>query len=132
MSRHTIPPKADHHTVVVGWDRPMGTFFAHVRDLTRDEDDQIIVWLGGDYTDITESGTLLERVERYAVIPAGLQAVLDAEAREDFIAGPYTNVDRDWIGLEPAHSAQCLETGSCPVCPACLGDVLPPAEPTEP
>ena len=31
MSRHSIPSKDPNHTVVVGWDPPLQTFFAQVR-----------------------------------------------------------------------------------------------------
>lgn len=81
MSRHTLKALLATHTVVVGWDRPMGTFFGHVQDLTINEEDRdpIIVWLGGDFGEITSAATLIERIRPYAVIPDNLQATLEAE-----------------------------------------------------
>ena len=96
MSRHTLRAVAPDRSVIVGWDRPMGTYFAHVRALDRDQDDQLIVWLGGDYHEITTAEDLMEAIRPFAVIPDGLQDVLEAEAREDFLAGAYSNVERDW------------------------------------
>lgn len=31
---------------VFGWDQPLMSFFYQVHDLTREEDDQIVIWLG--------------------------------------------------------------------------------------
>ncbi len=101
MSRHTLAPLLTTQTVVVGWDRPMGTYFAHVHDLTINEDeaDPIIAWFGGDFREITTAAALIEAVRPYAVVPDTLEAVLDAEAAEDFIdPGPYSNTVRDWTG----------------------------------
>lgn len=34
MSQHIIPGRRGYHEVLVGWDRPLGSFFAKVREGT--------------------------------------------------------------------------------------------------
>ncbi|MCB8882908.1 hypothetical protein ACELLULO517_21860 [Acidisoma cellulosilytica] len=50
MSRHEIPARNPQHTVAVGWDNPLSTFFAQVSRPVDDEDeeDPIILWVGAD------------------------------------------------------------------------------------
>ena len=39
MSRHLLTPKDEKHTVVVGWDNPMQTYFLHVIDKEKEDAD---------------------------------------------------------------------------------------------
>ena len=51
MSRHELVPLDRAHQVVVGWDRPLHTFFAQVLDVAADEDGdtRTVLWVGGEF-----------------------------------------------------------------------------------
>lgn len=88
MSRHSLTPKPDyrHHLIIVGWDRPLGTFFAHVHPQdhpTADRDDTdsaspVRMWLGDDES-IGDPRTVIDAVRPYAEIPDHLYDTLKAE-----------------------------------------------------
>jgi hypothetical protein len=44
MSQHIVV--REEKKFVFGWDQPLQSYYLQVHDTTRDEDDQIIVWLG--------------------------------------------------------------------------------------
>ena len=44
MSRIRIPGKELRYRVVVGWDNPMGTFYAQVYDLETDNGHEPVMW----------------------------------------------------------------------------------------
>jgi hypothetical protein len=44
MSRHIV--EQDEKRYVFGWDQPLMSFFLQVHDLIREEDDQVVIWLG--------------------------------------------------------------------------------------
>jgi len=44
MSQHIVVQ--EEKKFVFGWDQPLQSFYLQVHDTTRDEDDQIVVWLG--------------------------------------------------------------------------------------
>lgn len=46
MSQHIV--HEGQYRWVFGWDQPLQSFYLQKHDSTRDEDDQIIVWLGAD------------------------------------------------------------------------------------
>lgn len=46
MSQHIVVREEKKY--VFGWDQPLMSFYLQVHDTTRDEDDQIIVWLGAN------------------------------------------------------------------------------------
>lgn len=66
MSRHTIVDEAERQ-LVVGWDPPMGSFFAQEYDLTIPEDDddrdEVVWWVGYEFRQIA---TLEELVDKLA------------------------------------------------------------------
>lgn len=88
MSRHTIRAKTpERHEITVGWDRPLRTFFAHVHDrdilrridaeeISEDDEDPIILWVGGKHGECPTVEELAQRLEPYADIPAEIRAVL--------------------------------------------------------
>ena len=73
MSRHSIPSKDPNHTVVIGWDAPLQTFFAQVdREVETDDDDtdpESIVDEGNRYRQHPTLDKLLTLVAPYAVVP---------------------------------------------------------------
>jgi hypothetical protein len=46
MSQHIVVQ--EDKKFVFGWDQPLMSFFLQVHDMTRDEDDRIVTWLGAD------------------------------------------------------------------------------------
>jgi hypothetical protein len=69
MSRHTIPAKTPGLTVAVGWDNPLQTYFAQVsRDDVGEDEDPVIIWLGGEPREVCSPGNLAEPLAPYAII----------------------------------------------------------------
>jgi hypothetical protein len=56
---------------VVGYDPPLGTFFAQVIDPTRPEDDErhVPLWVGTDVKEIISVAALVTALHDWAVIP---------------------------------------------------------------
>ncbi len=85
MSRHQLTPQPARPRieVVIGWDRPLRTFYAQV--LTLDDngdetDDNPYLWVGTDYDEITDPAAVLNAVRPYAVLPDDLTGKLLADA----------------------------------------------------
>jgi hypothetical protein len=93
MSQHFLKPLNPQHEVLIGWDRPLSSFFLQVRDLDRDEDedrdleyevDPILVWLGADgFRTQPEVDPVLEEARKWAVIPEFLRERLLRDEREE-------------------------------------------------
>ena len=60
----------DGRTVVFGWDPPLLTYFGQVIDPTRDEDDQIVHWVGCSPEELYEIENLA------AAMPAECRAAI--------------------------------------------------------
>lgn len=74
MSRYRIPAVHEHYVVELGYDPPLGTFFAQVSDNTptsKDEQDEspLALWVGTDVHEITTVDALQEQIKDYARIP---------------------------------------------------------------
>lgn len=84
MSQHTLEPLQSHHEVMIGWDPPLSNFFllVHDRDVTEDEGDPVIVWLGADRpaTEL-DVDRVLKEAANWAVIPEGLRERLLRDKR---------------------------------------------------
>lgn len=77
MSRHDLKPKPGREDVVravVGWDRPLQTFFAQVFFATDDEPDEgeARIWVGTEPGELLTAEAAIEIVAPYAVVPADL------------------------------------------------------------
>ena len=81
MSRYTIPAHAPHLTCVVGYDPPLGTFFAQVIDPTQPEDDErhVPLWVGTDVEEIVSVAALVTALSDWAVRPESITAQLAAD-----------------------------------------------------
>jgi hypothetical protein len=91
MSRYdlTALPRYPKHTVRIGWDKPLQTYFVQVLDPDAEEcnddtpaqpeGDNPSIWLGCDFGEITDAAAAIEIVRPYAEIPAGLLAHLKAD-----------------------------------------------------
>ena len=85
MSRHSIPAHQRFHRVTVGWDFPLLTFFAQVRDTRIDEDkgDQLVLWVGADAPWIEEPEGLREPLAPFCALSDATIALLRAERDAD-------------------------------------------------
>jgi hypothetical protein len=76
MSRHTIPARDSKHSVTVGWDPPLQTYFAHVKDWTRDEEDEMVLRVGGWFGEVQSVSALAVAILGYAdLLPAMAQTL---------------------------------------------------------
>lgn len=78
MSRYKLTAREDRPDIdhaVLGWDRPLETFFAQVFTKASPEEDAI-VWVGTDYGEIRSPEAAIGAVEQYAVIPDDIIARL--------------------------------------------------------
>lgn len=84
MSRHELAPRSDcpARAVVIGWDRPLETFFVQVTG-TRGS---ITVWRGTRRLELPTPLAAIAIASRYALIPAHLEDQLRADRSAD--AGP--------------------------------------------
>jgi len=71
MSRYEIPASQPYHRVVVGYDPPLGTFFAQVIDTTvPDTDARPVLWVGTEVGEVPTVCALAVALQDYAAIPA--------------------------------------------------------------
>ncbi len=78
MSRYKLTAREDRTDIdhaVVGWDRPLETFFAQVFTKASPEEDAI-VWVGTDYREIRSAEAAIAAVEQYAVVPDDIRSRL--------------------------------------------------------
>ena len=86
MSRYKLEPRADRNDVdhaIVGWDRPLETFFAQVFSAASPDEDPI-VWVGADYGEPRTPEAAIAAVEAFAIIPEATRAKL----LQDYADGP--------------------------------------------
>jgi len=82
MSRHTLAALHPQHTCVVGYDPPLGTFFAQVWDQTLPATaEQVVLWVGTTLHEIPTVQALATDLHAYAVIPADVWQGLESEQR---------------------------------------------------
>lgn len=70
MSRHILTPKNEDHEVVVGWDPPLNTFFVHIIDTSKDEEDESydVLWVGCRFNEILDIQAIMAMVEPHIII----------------------------------------------------------------
>jgi hypothetical protein len=86
MSRHDLEPRPDSVDVVravIGWDRPLQTFFAQVFFTTEDEPDEgePLIWNGTEPGELLTAEAAIAIVAPHAIVPGGLAEKLTAEMR---------------------------------------------------
>lgn len=80
MSRHSIPARSLGYSVVVGWDPPLMTFFAQVEEENpADEDDAVVLWLGGQDREYTRPEDMIEPLAPYAELTPDMIEALRAD-----------------------------------------------------
>lgn len=82
MSRYPTPTIQPGQTCVVGWDPPLGTFFAQVHACpTAKRRTRLLLWVGTDIEEIRTVEELAQALAPYANLPANLQRQLEADRR---------------------------------------------------
>ncbi|RUL86972.1 hypothetical protein [Tautonia sociabilis] len=81
MSRYKFKGRDPRHTIVIGWDNPLETFFAQVWDGEPADDDGVELWVGCEIGEIEDVEELVEIVAPYAEIPAEVVAKLVEDQR---------------------------------------------------
>ncbi len=87
MSRHELAPRPERPDViraVVGWDRPLRTFFAQVFERDEAEEEAAVIWEGTGLDEIGRASAALAIVAPHAIVPEGLEATLEAERRDSY------------------------------------------------
>lgn len=85
MSRYVLPKEKDSDpTIVVGWDPPLGSFFAQQEIFTKYEGEDVIWWIGYGMREIPTLADLRQRLllQKGIVIPKDI----DDRLRQDFEA----------------------------------------------
>lgn len=86
MSRHDLQPRAGQPDVtraVIGWDRPLQTFYAQVFCRTEDEPEEgeALIWIGTEPGELLTPEAAIAIVEPHAIIPPDLAERLAADMR---------------------------------------------------
>lgn len=83
MSRYELKPRPRNGVIkaVIGWDRPLQTFFAQVFTPTDEEPEEgeATIWLGTEPGELPSPEAAIRVVEAYVEIPATLPADLAAD-----------------------------------------------------
>ena len=82
MSRHELTPQAKAVVVtrgVVGWDRPLQTFFAQLFSIGDEGEEQAHVWIGTYPRELDSAAAALAVVATDCMIPEGLAAILETD-----------------------------------------------------
>ena len=83
MSRYQIPTLHAHQTCVVGYDPPLGTFFAQIEDVTIPADDErhIVLWVGTEIEELVTVAALTDALHSVVALPAHIKAQLEHDQR---------------------------------------------------
>ncbi len=90
MSRYDIPATEPHLSIIVGWDRPLSTFFAQVVNSAKPEDAEgrILLWIGTFARECPTPDDLVAPLACFASVPAATLAALRADRVADLDRGP--------------------------------------------
>src|SRR3546814_20395313 len=86
MSRHILTPRPGQPeivAIVVGWDRPLQTFFAQVFARTEAEPDEgeATIWVGTEPGELATPEAAIAVIAPFADVPDTLASLPDAEMR---------------------------------------------------
>ena len=80
MSRHEFAGKAGATRVVLGWDRPLDTFFVQVfRPDSTDEEDSSLIWFGIAPGELATAASAIALARPYANLPDEIAAILETD-----------------------------------------------------
>jgi hypothetical protein len=100
MSRYEIPARDSQHTVAVGWDNPLSTFFGQVSRPVEDEDedDPTILWVGGAPREVLSVEDLAAHLAPYAALAPAMAERLRADRAAKIDQAP-TQAQQDAINF---------------------------------
>lgn len=81
MSRHIVPLRfgVEATEAVIGWDRPLQTFFVQVFRDNGDGEGEAFIWGGTEFGEIETPEAAIRFLEPYCDVPKGLSATLQIE-----------------------------------------------------
>ena len=80
MSRYSVEAKdPEKFTVIIGWDRPLQTYFAQVIRKDSDRDWDMHLWSGCNPRELNTVAELQDAVRKYAEIPQETQSALQRD-----------------------------------------------------
>jgi hypothetical protein len=96
MSRHQLQSKSGNHTIAVGWDKPLATFFAIVEHnspaetdvFDDDESDAPVLWIGISYLELKTPEDLVVPLAPYAYLSAAMLQILRDDRAATLDTGP--------------------------------------------
>jgi hypothetical protein len=77
MSRYTFEGNRAELTIVVGWDNPLGSYFAQVWDGGGHEERDLRLWVGAGPDLVSTTAALAALVAPYGEIPSEILAKLE-------------------------------------------------------
>jgi hypothetical protein len=82
MSSYTFKTTNQDHEAFIGWDPMLNTFFIHVMDTAKGEDDEgyDVVWLGGNHSEVHDLDALLEEAKKHGPVSKELEDKLYRDA----------------------------------------------------
>jgi hypothetical protein len=83
MSRYEFTGNKTNLRIVVGWDRPLQTFFAQVWDGGELEEGNLLLWVGAGPPPVETLKELAELLAPFGVIPDQVAAKLQEDFREE-------------------------------------------------
>lgn len=99
MSRYEVVAiNAQRYCVIVGWDNPLQTFFGQVFDLTLDEDEACVYWLGTYPGHVLSVSALKQAISAYANLPADTLTHLE---RDQAAATPPSRLQKKMWSIIP-------------------------------
>jgi hypothetical protein len=95
MSRYQLTPRSgyENYLCVIGWDRPLATYFAQVIATSDHDDDIEVFWQGSDHAECPRPDELLAALAKWAVVPPELKAKL----LQDRLEAPAPLQPHPWI-----------------------------------
>jgi len=82
MSRYTFTGSQPHLRIVVGWDRPLQTYFAQVWDGGKLEQGNLLLWAGAGAEPVPTVEDLAELLAPFGAIPADVASQLRDEIKK--------------------------------------------------
>lgn len=82
MSQYRFPTADLDHKAIIGWDPALNTFFLHVTDESKDEDDEErdVEWIGCRFGEIHDMNILLRTAKLYGEVSTELERDLYRDA----------------------------------------------------
>ena len=90
MSRYKIPADDPCYDVIVGWDDPLETYFAHIFDPTvaEDNDAACVLWEGAALRALPTVDALQASLRAYSTIPPAVRAQLHQDRANTSLRSP--------------------------------------------